>query len=232
MNAGGGGGGGVVDESNQPQCRPQCSPPRCATMTTSTAHSSAAKLLLLLYLLVDDTVAFVSPKTFIPTVRAPATGVSLMSSLPSTLVVNGAEQSIILTTTSLESSTTFLAEEGAGGVLLTIASVIVILVFGFGALLLVMANIIIPKAAEELENKARKEYPELWAETEAKLEEDEVLAVRPDLMQSLGKQVQEADYAKFRELERRSVEGTETSMESDIVDVEVITMDEGINDKK
>ena len=80
-----------------------------------------------------------------------------------------------------------------------------------------MANIIIPKAAEELEQKARTEYPDLWAETEAKLDEGQVLAMRPDLIQDLGRQVQKADIAKFEALANQ-----ESKSESSVVDVQVI----------
>lgn len=140
--------------------------------------------------------------------------------------------SIDMLVTSPESSFTLLSD-GIGDTITTIASIIAILVFGFGALLLIMANIVIPQAAQELETKARKEYPDYWAACEAKLEEGETLAMRPDLIQDLGRQVQEAELAKFEELQKQggsvvteetvkeTTKNTDTSAE--IMDVEVIT---------
>ncbi len=125
------------------------------------------------------------------------------------------------------SSLLLSADGSVASTITTIVSVLVIIIFGLGALTLVMANVIIPKAAEELENKARTEYPDLWAGTEAKLEGEEVLAMRPDLIQELGRQVQQADIAKFEALQEN--EGSE----SNVVDVQVITdsNDEESNNK-
>lgn len=118
-------------------------------------------------------------------------------------------------------SSQLLADGGIGETIATIVSVIAIIIFGFGALTLVMANIIIPKAAEELEAKAKREYPELWADTQAKLEEGEILAMRPDLIQDLGRLVQERDVTKFEAM--AVVDEEESSTSSNVVDVEVIT---------
>lgn len=92
-------------------------------------------------------------------------------------------------------------------------------------------------AAEELEQKARKEYPEYWAECEAKLEEGEVLAMRPDLIQELGRQVQEGDLKKFETegneeatVETKNKQSSEPKGSTEVVDVEVIT--ETKEDKK
>jgi hypothetical protein len=191
--------------------------------------SSLPSTILLVCILLDSTVAFVMPKSFIPSIQAPETvKLSALGASPF--------NHDLLSTSALSSSSpsfTFLAD-GIGGTITTIASVIAIIVFVFGALLLIMANIVIPQAAQELERKAREEYPHYWAACEAKLEEGEILAMRPDLIQELGRQVQEADLKKFEEVQSTGApdttviqEETQSSSSSssgdDVVDVEVIT---------
>jgi len=202
-------------------------------MTASTLLFTSTGLLVLPCLFVNSAMAFVPPRAFVPTIRAAAPSASSMSSLHAlTPPLSNTEQMLSPLVSSLESSTTSLAD-GIGETLVTIASVVAIIFFGFGALLLIMANIVIPKAAEELEVKARKEYPEYWAACEAKLEEGETLAMRPDLIQELGRQVQEGDLKKFEamaEQEESSSDSSSSSSSSDVVDVEVI--DETKEDKK
>jgi len=71
-----------------------------------------------------------------------------------------------------------------------IATTVAFWVLGFFTfmfvLTLVSVNWLIPQAARELEEKTKSQYPELWAEYEAKLEPGETMAQRPDLIQELG----------------------------------------------
>lgn len=168
------------------------------------------------------------PKSFIPAIQAPETvKISALGASPF--------DHDLLSTSALSSSSSFtLLADGIGDTITTIASVIAIIVFVFGALLLVMANVVIPQAAQELERKAREEYPDYWAACKAKLEEGEILAMRPDLIQELGRQVQEADLKKFEAMQSTGTsdttviqEETQSSSSSssgdNVADVEVIT---------
>jgi hypothetical protein len=178
----------------------------------------------------NQSIAFVLPSSFVSSSVAPETSLSALNALTSlggaTTILDNTHMddrysNVLVTASSFTDQTSFsllLAEGEIANTITTIASVLVIIVFGLGALTLVMANIIIPKAAEELEQKARKEYPHLWAETEAKLQEGEVLAMRPDLIQDLGRQVQQGDIAKFEALAKEK-----SDSESSAVNAEVIT---------
>ena len=185
-------------------------------------------LLILSYLHVDVTGTFVAPKALVSLVKTSPTTESLscLHSLPPPLLDTNEQVLVPLSSSALDSTSTILSD-GIAGTLTTIASVIAIIVFAFGALLLIMANIVIPQAAKELEEKARKEYPQEWAACEAKLEEGEVLAMRPDLIQELGRQVQEGDLKKFETMAKKEEENVDGSSErADVIDVEVITKQE------
>mmetsp|Transcript_42305 Transcript_42305/g.83065 ORF Transcript_42305/g.83065 Transcript_42305/m.83065 type:complete len:189 (+) Transcript_42305:187-753(+) len=75
--------------------------------------------------------------------------------------------------------------------------VITALVFGFAGLTYVFAAVIVPQAAEQLERDTRRLRPELMEEYEAKLEDGETLATRPDLLQELGNVMQPIITADF-----------------------------------
>lgn len=197
-------------------------------LSTMATLSTIPTILLLLCIFLSHTVAFVVPTSIISSIQASTSAFDVLP--PTPFLVANADITSDLFATSLAAplplsssyiSTLSIAEGGIGDALVTIVSVIAIVVFGFGALTLVMANIIIPKAAEELEAKARKEYPELWRATEAKLEEGEVLATRPDLIQDLGRLVQEGDMEKFQAMAEEEENKSESS--SNVVDVEIIT---------
>ncbi len=72
----------------------------------------------------------------------------------------------------------------------TIAVGITAVLFFLAGLTLVMANIIIPAAANELEKECKELSPELWDEYVAKLESGQTMATRPDLIQELGSKLQ------------------------------------------
>jgi len=59
-------------------------------------------------------------------------------------------------------------------------------VAGLVLLTVLTATFVIPKAAEQLEADARRLRPGLWEEYEARLDPEETLATRPDLLQELG----------------------------------------------
>lgn len=69
-------------------------------------------------------------------------------------------------------------------------------------LALVMANIIIPAAARELEKECLELAPDLWTEYQAKLEPGQTIANRPDLMQELGGKLQPLLDAKIAKAEQ------------------------------
>jgi len=75
--------------------------------------------------------------------------------------------------------------------------VITALVLGFAGLTYIFAAIIVPQAAEQLERDTRRLRPELMEEYEAKLEDGETLASRPDLLQELGNVMQPIITADF-----------------------------------
>jgi len=101
------------------------------------------------------------------------------------------------------------------------------------AVAILFSTFIIPKAAEQLEKQAKELDPALWQEYESKLEPGEVLAMRPDLMQSLGEKVQAKALAEFQKLEKHASESsaappseTDRSAPSNVVDVDVISKEE------
>ena len=103
------------------------------------------------------------------------------------------------------SESPWLELERHGSIMLADAGEIVkniaLAVFGLGAVLalftIVFSSVIIPKAAEQLEDQVREKYPQLWGEYSSQLREGETLVMRPDLMQSLGQKVQQMTMADF-----------------------------------
>jgi hypothetical protein len=86
-------------------------------------------------------------------------------------------------------------------ILRTIAvGITALLIFLAGSTLL-LANIIIPAAAKELEKECNELAPELWVEYQAKLEPGQTMANRPDLMQELGAKLQPLLDAKIARME-------------------------------
>ena len=157
--------------------------------------------------------AFVAPKAFLSQTPRASTRIHTvqLTEIPST------------------TATGFVSTEIADlpGTILSIVGGVTILALLLGGLIILLANIIIPKAAEQLEAKAKAEYPDLWQEYEAQLQPDEVLAMRPDLMQELGNKVQELDMAKFEALEKSAKESSEKKDDpGEAVDAEVISKKE------
>ena len=94
----------------------------------------------------------------------------------------------------------------------------------------VFANVIIPQAAEQLEQITREADPELWQEYQDKLEPGETLAMRPDLIQELGRKVQTSmneAIAKAREQQEDEASPSEQkSSASNVVDAEIVPRDD------
>jgi hypothetical protein len=84
------------------------------------------------------------------------------------------------------------AMEIAQNVLIGVGGTVVVL---FGVTIL-LSSWIIPKAAEQIELQAKELDPSLWQEYASRLEPGEVLAMRPDLMQELGKKGPSAYHRK------------------------------------
>eukprot|EP00573_Skeletonema_grethae_P007150 CAMPEP_0201697068 /NCGR_PEP_ID=MMETSP0578-20130828/9486_1 /ASSEMBLY_ACC=CAM_ASM_000663 /TAXON_ID=267565 /ORGANISM="Skeletonema grethea, Strain CCMP 1804" /LENGTH=192 /DNA_ID=CAMNT_0048183141 /DNA_START=71 /DNA_END=649 /DNA_ORIENTATION=- len=94
--------------------------------------------------------------------------------------------------------------------------------FGLTALAYITAAFIVPKAAEQLENDTKRLRPGLWEEYEAKLEDNQTMANRPDLLQELGNIMQPiitADYERQAE-EKFGPKGG-AKIEDGVIDVEV-----------
>mmetsp|Transcript_27799 Transcript_27799/g.47023 ORF Transcript_27799/g.47023 Transcript_27799/m.47023 type:complete len:191 (-) Transcript_27799:1237-1809(-) len=95
--------------------------------------------------------------------------------------------------------------------------------FGLTALAYITAAFIVPKAAEQLENDAKRLRPGLWEEYEAKLEDNQTMANRPDLLQELGNIMQPiitAEYERQAE-EKFGPTGAAKKEDGGVIDVEV-----------
>lgn len=135
-----------------------------------------------------------------------------------------------LTTSPLTTIVVADAVEIVKNVFLTVG-VIVALLFGTA---LIFSTFVIPKAAEQLENQARDLDPELWDEYQAKLGPNEILAMRPELMQELGDKVRAKMIAKFEEAEQRQQQQARTSttttppkddLDSGVIEAEIVSKD-------
>ena len=135
-----------------------------------------------------------------------------------------------LTTSPLTTIVVADAVEIVKNVFLTVG-VIVALLFGTA---LIFSTFVIPKAAEQLENQARDLDPELWDEYQAKLGPNEILAMRPELMQELGDKVRAKMIAKFEEAEQRQQQQARTpttttppkdDLDSGVIEAEIVSKD-------
>jgi len=130
-------------------------------------------------------------------------------------------------TAGITSSTLHVSD--ALDVLKTFGLVGVGIVAGLVGLSFVFANVIIPQAAEQLEAQAKKDYPDLWQEYTSQLGPGEKLIDRPDIMQSLGKQVQERMMKEFDEQQQApnpsSSQGSGKDASS-VVDAEIVKDDD------
>jgi hypothetical protein len=99
--------------------------------------------------------------------------------------------------TMLSSSSLMTAEGGAMEIVKNVVIAIAAL-FGIMFVLGALTTIwVIPQAAKQLEEQTKLIDPALWEEYEKQLGPDEVLAMRPDLMQALGEKVQQKMAANF-----------------------------------
>lgn len=80
--------------------------------------------------------------------------------------------------------------ESAGGIVRNIAIAITAIIFLLAGAAQLLGAVIIPAAAKELEKECLELAPELWDEYQAKLDEGQTMAQRPDLMQELGQRLQ------------------------------------------
>jgi len=112
--------------------------------------------------------------------------------------------SSVLLSDGVSAATSFAAANGADGnaslgALRTFFIVLSAAVFGLAALTFITAAVIVPKAAEQLEEDTKRLRPGLWEEYEAKLDEGEVMAMRPDLLQELGNVMQPIIISNYEE---------------------------------
>ena len=97
-------------------------------------------------------------------------------------------------------STSTMILAGIGDILQTVAIVVTVIVFALAGLTYLTASVLIPKAAEQLEREASELDPDALQRTLAELNEGETLAMRPDLMQKLGTEIQPLLDAKMARL--------------------------------
>ena len=130
--------------------------------------------------------SFVQPRTF---VNSNSRSLSIdIHSEPLQMFHNdlSAATSIIISDDAAAIASANSALEGVRTFFVVIAAI----VFGFAGLTFVTAAFIVPQAAQQLETDTKRLRPGLWEEFEAKLEEGETMAIRPDLLQDLGKIMQ------------------------------------------
>lgn len=149
-------------------------------------------------------------------------------------------EELLSTTTSTSTSTsipslftTLLADAAAGGdlfaggvsgatsagildTLQSIAVGITAVLFFLAGLTLLMANIIIPAAANELEKECKELAPELWDDYQRKLEPGQTIAQRPELMQELGAKLQPLLDAKIAQIAQQQGKTVEELMNEDV----------------
>jgi len=117
------------------------------------------------------------------------------------------------------------AVTGALSALRTFFIVLTAAAFGLTALAYLTAAFIVPKAAEQLENDTKRLRPGLWEEYEARLEENQTMANRPDLLQELGNIMQPiitADYERQAEEKFGPKKGVSATKEDGgVIDVEI-----------
>ena len=120
-------------------------------------------------------------------------------------------------------------QNGGGGIMDTITTVltgIIGVVFFLVGLTFVMAAVIIPQAAQQLERQTKELDPELWAKYEAQLEPGQTMDQRPDLMQELGEKMQALMDAKFKEQQQaQSSNDDNESVRPQVMDAEIISKD-------
>jgi len=161
--------------------------------------AAVTTLVFFLVFLVEKAASFGAPQPFVSRLTLPLT-----TSLPTSTftvsdggVPNQAESSGILGPGGPLSQGTqdALGEvgkafEASSGLLYNIAIGATAIVFVGAGLTYLIASIVIPAAAKELEKECKELNPELWEEYLAKLEPGETMDRRPELMQELGVKLQ------------------------------------------
>lgn len=98
-----------------------------------------------------------------------------------------------------------------------IIGLLVILGVGFLAL---FSTVIIPQAAQQLQEQAQRDYPDLWEEIAVeKLKPGEQLVQRPDIMQDLGTAVRQRLES---DMEKAVAEQKQKTRDAPFVDAEVV----------
>ena len=124
------------------------------------------------------------------------------------------EQAAAQATRAVVETSIAVETAGAGGGILgtlkdAALAITAVLFFGAG-LAYLLASVIVPAAAKELEQECKELAPELWDQYAAKLLEGETMANRPDLMQELGVKLQPLIDAK---VERQFAEQKEKGID-------------------
>mmetsp|Transcript_482 Transcript_482/g.1445 ORF Transcript_482/g.1445 Transcript_482/m.1445 type:complete len:214 (-) Transcript_482:158-799(-) len=87
-------------------------------------------------------------------------------------------------------------------------------VVGFVLLATFTAMFVVPKAAEQLEADTKRLRPGLWEEFEARLEEGETMAIRPDLLQELGDTMKPVIIADYEAKANEKIPDPQKTLES------------------
>lgn len=152
--------------------------------------SLGVKFLITACLFVNNTYAFVHPtsRTFVPTIRSTQQLHQHNMMLPSFTLSDEFVQEATKAFATTAEDPSILSQ--IGGTLRTVAVAATALIFLVAGVALVTANVLVPKAAEQLEEETRALRPDLWEEYQRKLGPGETLVSRPDLLQELGNLMQ------------------------------------------
>ena len=187
----------------------------------------ARNAIVLLGVLVPSVGAFVAPVTFLVAKDA-RTAASHLNSLPQHLI-ESSSRLLLADEPSLDVIGSDILQNGNyGGIMETVTSIltgIVGVIFFLVGLTYVMAAVIIPQAAQQLERQTKELDPDLWGLYAAKLEPGQTLDQRPDLMQELGEKMQTLMEAKFNEQQQAQAEsGNAASPKtSQVMDAEIVS---------
>lgn len=184
-----------------------------------------------LILLIPLAHAFVAPRPLFNPVKE-ATSLHLLSPFGSLTLADDFDQvadQVTQVATQVDQAASAVVDSGGGGIMETIGNFAVFLVGGvfflFG-LTFVMASVIIPAAAKQLEDQCKDLDPDLWEEYQSKLEPGETIDMRPELMQELGNKVQALMVESFDEMgeiakdQAEENEGFIEAMDAEIVSKE------------
>ena len=182
-------------------------------------------LLCLVLLSLTPALAFV-PRTLIVSTASSLSTTRLSAWQPplvdAVLSQTASTADISATATTLSSSSSIYLSDAAD-ILRNFGLVIgalVIIVVGFVTL---FSTVIIPAAAQQLEEQAKRDYPLLWDEiAEANFRPGESLVQRPDIMQALGTKVRERITADF---DRAQAAAAEEEKQGGIIEAEIVKED-------